>query len=88
MLEEKKYDLVLMDVQMPVMDGLEATGRIREKEKITGEHIRIIALTAGATVFDIQKCLDAGMDKHISKPVKAAKLFDLSLLQILKNCLS
>jgi len=77
MLDVNDYDIVLMDVQMPVQDGLEATARIREKEKDTGGHIPIIALTAGAMEADIEKCLEAGMDRHISKPVKASNLYSV-----------
>jgi two-component system sensor histidine kinase/response regulator len=69
------FDLILMDVQMPNMDGLEATGLIRGKEKATGEHIPIIALTAHAMKGDREVCLEAGMDGYVSKPLKADELF-------------
>jgi|GEM_PF-4296368 len=69
-----QYDAILMDVQMPEMDGLEATSTIRSKENDTGRRMPIIALTAGAMVEDIEKCMAAGMDAHISKPVKVEKL--------------
>jgi signal transduction histidine kinase len=72
--ESGQYDVILMDVQMPEMDGLEATRIIRNKEKATNCRIPIIALTASAMVEDIDKCLAAGMDAHISKPLKADKL--------------
>ncbi|MCB2183602.1 MAG: response regulator [Desulfobulbaceae bacterium] len=68
-LDQDKYDLILMDIQMPVMDGLEAVANIREKEKRTGEHIPIIALTAHALTTDRQRCLDAGMEGYVSKPI-------------------
>jgi PAS domain S-box-containing protein len=69
------FDLVLMDVQMPEMDGLEATRLVREKEKQTGRHVPIIALTAHAMKGDREECLDAGMDGYVSKPLKAEELF-------------
>jgi CheY-like chemotaxis protein len=67
--ERHKFDLVLMDVQMPEMGGLEATQAIREKEKTTGAHVPIIAMTAHAMQGDKQRCLDAGMDGYLSKPL-------------------
>lgn len=72
--ERNQYDVILMDVQMPEMDGLEATRIIRNKEKDTNNRIPIIALTASAMIEDIDKCLAAGMDAHISKPLKLDKL--------------
>lgn len=69
-----RYDALLMDIQMPDMDGLEAAAIIRSMEEGTGKRIPIIALTASSMKEDIQKCLDVGMDAHISKPFKADKL--------------
>ena len=69
------FDLVLMDVQMPVMDGLTATERIRSREHGTGHHLPIVAVTAHAMEEDRQRCLAAGMDEHIPKPIKSADLF-------------
>ena len=68
------YDLILMDCQMPEMDGFEATRAIRELEIITGRHIPIIALTANATVEDQRLCFASGMDDYVAKPVHQAKL--------------
>jgi signal transduction histidine kinase/DNA-binding response OmpR family regulator len=68
------FDLVLMDVQMPEMDGLEATRHIREKEKGAGKHIPVIALTAHAMKGDKEVCIEAGMDGYISKPLKFDEL--------------
>jgi two-component system, sensor histidine kinase and response regulator len=70
----KQYDLIVMDVQMPEMDGLEATRTIRIRERETGEHIPIIGVTAQAMKGDRQRCLDAGMDVYLPKPVRAALL--------------
>ncbi|MBF0476387.1 MAG: response regulator, partial [Deltaproteobacteria bacterium] len=63
------FDLVLMDVQMPVMDGITATEKIRDKEKLTGGHIPIIAMTAFAMKGDQDRCIEAGMDGYITKPI-------------------
>ena len=63
------YDLLIMDVMMPVMDGLEATKAIRELEREDAKKIPIIAMTANAFEEDRKACLDAGMDEHIGKPI-------------------
>ncbi|MDO8682183.1 MAG: response regulator [Armatimonadota bacterium] len=75
-LENESFDIALMDVQMPNMDGFEATAAIREKEKITGEHLMIVALTAHAMKGDKERCLEAGMDGYVSKPIQAKELFE------------
>jgi len=68
---EKEFDLIAMDMQMPVMDGLEATQRIREREKSSGRHIPIVAMTANAFEEDRRRCYEAGMDGYVVKPVSA-----------------
>ena len=78
--EQHKYDLVLMDVQMPEMDGLEATESIRASEKAKGGHIPVIAMTAHAMKGDLEVCLASGMDSYVSKPIEARKL-----LQAIRN---
>jgi signal transduction histidine kinase/DNA-binding response OmpR family regulator len=75
------YDLVLMDIQMPEMDGLDATRAIRLSEQGTGRHVPIIAMTARAMTEDRQICIDAGMDDYIAKPVKSEQL----LAAVLRN---
>lgn len=67
-IETKQYDLLLLDVQMPEIDGFEVARRIREQEAKTGGHLPIVALTAHAMKGDRQRCLEAGMDDYVSKP--------------------
>jgi PAS domain S-box-containing protein len=69
------FDLILMDVQMPEMDGLEVTGIIRAREQSSGAHLPIIAMTANAMTGDEDRCLAAGMDGYVSKPIQVAQLF-------------
>jgi CheY-like chemotaxis protein len=71
-----KYDLILMDVQMPVMDGFKATQKIRELEKSTNTRVPIIAVTANAFPEDKDRCLTSGMDDYISKPFQPDELLD------------
>jgi CheY-like chemotaxis protein len=76
-LDKERFDLVLMDVQMPEMDGVEATVAIREKEKGTGLHTPIIALTANAMKGDREKYLASGMDGYLAKPIRPLELDQL-----------
>ncbi|MFZ6773453.1 response regulator [Undibacterium sp. SXout7W] len=75
LLERIRFDLILMDMQMPEMDGLTATQAIREKEKISGNHIPIVALTANVIQGDKERCLASGMDGYIAKPFTIESLF-------------
>jgi signal transduction histidine kinase/DNA-binding response OmpR family regulator len=77
MLQAQTFDLILMDVQMPEMGGFEATTIIREKEDGSGRHIPIIAMTAHAMAGDRERCLDAGMDDYLAKPVAASSLLEM-----------
>ncbi len=69
-------DVILMDIQMPVMDGIQATGQIRAAEQTTGRHTPIVAMTAHAMKGDRERCLQAGMDQYVSKPLRAHQLFE------------
>jgi two-component system sensor histidine kinase/response regulator len=75
-LERQPFDLILMDVQMPVMDGMEATAAIRKREQSNGGHIPIVAMTAHAMAGDRQRFLALGMDGYVSKPIHSRDLFD------------
>jgi two-component system, sensor histidine kinase and response regulator len=76
-LEKMPYDLVLMDVQMPEMDGLEATMILREKEKISGHHQAVVAMTALVMKGDRERCMAAGMDGYLTKPIRPQELDDV-----------
>jgi two-component system sensor histidine kinase/response regulator len=73
---QEYFDAILMDVQMPEMNGYEATAKIRDLELLSQNHIPIIAMTANAMTGDREKCLESGMDGYISKPIKSQELFD------------
>ena len=75
MMSQQDFDLVLMDVQMPEISGLEVTREIRKREESTGQHVPIIAMTAHAMVGDKESCLKAGMDDYVAKPLQPKELF-------------
>jgi CheY-like chemotaxis protein len=75
LLEREPFDLVLMDLEMPEMSGFEATAAIRARERETGRHIPILALTAHAMKGDRERCLAAGMDGYVAKPIQARELY-------------
>jgi CheY-like chemotaxis protein len=77
LLEQQPFDLVLMDVEMPEMGGFEATAAIRDREKKTGAHVPIVAMTAHALKGDRERCLAAGMDGYLAKPIQAHELWEV-----------
>ena len=81
-LERQTFDLILMDIQMPEMDGLQATAAIRAKERVSGGRVPIIALTAHAMSGDRERFLEVGMDGYVTKPIRIADLLgELTRLQ-------
>jgi CheY-like chemotaxis protein len=87
-LSKDTFDLVLMDVQMPEMNGLEATRAIRQSERRTSAHIPIVALTAHAMKGDQDRCLAEGMDGYLSKPIQIGHLLDIVQTYGKKECLT
>ena len=83
-LKAGEYDAILMDIQMPVMNGLDATRAVRSGGNPLGRTIPIIAMTANAFSEDVQNCLDAGMDAHIAKPLDIA-LLEKTLRSLLRK---
>jgi PAS domain S-box-containing protein len=79
---EQEFDLVAMDMQMPIMDGLEATEKIRASEKQSGKHVAIVAMTANAYEEDRERCLRAGMDGYIAKPI-SAKSIEMEIARVM-----
>ncbi|HTK74171.1 MAG TPA: response regulator [Gemmataceae bacterium] len=75
--DREPFDAILMDVQMPEMDGFEATAAIRDRERVCGTHIPIVAMTAHAMRGDRERCLAAGMDAYVAKPVRAEDLYEV-----------
>lgn len=84
-LERQSFDLILMDVQMPEMDGFEATRAIRRNERGTGKHTPVIAMTAHAMSGDRELCLSAGMDGYAPKPIRQADLAK-EIVRVLGKC--
>jgi signal transduction histidine kinase/DNA-binding response OmpR family regulator len=74
--QKQTFDLVLMDIQLPEMDGLDATKAIRQREKTSGKHLPIIAMTANAMLGDKERCFESGMDGYVPKPISAKELFE------------
>jgi len=83
--EAEAFDLVLMDAQMPVLDGFEATREIRKREQATGGHIPIVGLTALAMKGDQERCLEAGMDYYLTKPIRPRDLISV-MEPVLRTC--
>src|SRR5205807_6172015 len=74
-LSRQSFDLVLLDVQMPEINGLEVTREVSRLDQMTGQHVPIVAMTAHAMVGDKESCLEAGMDDYVAKPLQAKELF-------------
>ena len=81
-IEKHPFDVLLMDMQMPGMEGLDATRAIRAKERGTGKHLPIIAMTANAMEGDKERCLAAGMDGYVAKPIRRRRICSHQLKEI------
>jgi CheY-like chemotaxis protein len=79
---QQEFDLVAMDMQMPLMDGVEATQKIRAREKQSGKHLPIVAMTANAFEEDRERCQLAGMDGYVAKPV-TAKTIEMEITRVM-----
>ena len=75
-LDQDYFDVILMDAQMPEMDGFQTTAAIRNREKESGAHVTIIALTGLTTESDRKACMEAGMDAYLGKPIRSKELFE------------
>jgi two-component system, sensor histidine kinase and response regulator len=75
-LEQQRFDVALMDVQMPEIGGFEATTTLRERERLRGGHLPVVAMTAHAMKGDRERCLAAGMDEYLAKPIQPSTLFE------------
>ena len=87
MLEQEEFDVVLMDIQMPDLDGLQATAQIRKMERTSGKRLPIVAMTAQTGDSDRQRCLKAGMDAYVSKPIRVSELMNLIESVVPGGCL-
>ncbi len=87
-IENERFDLVLMDVQMPELDGFQATARLRKMEEGTGAHLPVVAMTAHAMQGDKERCLAAGMDAYVSKPINIKDLFEVLQAVMEKSAVS
>ncbi|HZI51868.1 MAG TPA: response regulator [Terriglobia bacterium] len=76
-LDHESFDVILMDAQMPEMDGFQTTAAIRNREKESDGHVTIIALTGLAAESDRKRCIDAGMDGYLGKPIRSKELFEV-----------
>ena len=86
-LARERFDLALLDVQMPELDGFEVAAAVRVREQETGEHLPLVALTAHAMQGDRERCLAAGMDGYVAKPIQIGRLTQV-MAEVLENAVS